>query len=515
MRWARPVNQLNAMRQTLLISCVALAGCVGGHQTDQSEVRSAETSFTPASDLAWEPEQGTHILGSFPDQLMVGGNHIRVSTQPAFPPNFRLSVTSAVDGANLVADSTDSTDSTAQHEGADPWFIGMILAAPDGGQLRITGATLPAATSVPPDEVITKASSTLYSLEYRPLAPDGTYGAPVDYCGGTGGAIALHGGYDKPRTHHSVGAISFACPDGIAYKCNFWGYVAGNVGPGTRGWSHHQACTGMGNANYCGTGQSFTREKTPIQIRDDVPEYGSDGLVDLGHPTVMPGDPDMHYIEAGWDEHGSPICLSKSRWAGLPPNPCPGVLLDPRFSNNQEARFCDDFTMAELFAEKGAILVNGSKTMDAPLHRWSIPGGDVVSTIRGYFIDRDGDGNPDPDSTLPFPGYTDYLGTEGMLLRNLPGTLSPDQMKPLYMQNLAGGDRYLSDTGTGKSDPSFEGYSFLEQDTRTNLDRPVPGLLPFSECAWNPLDHDTRLTETSGASGCTTVKSLSFALPAP
>jgi hypothetical protein len=195
------------------------------------------------------------------------------------------------------------------------------------------------------------------------------------------------------------------------------------------------------------------------------------------------------------------------------------VLLDPRFTTNSEAFFCDDFSIDDLFKKKHAILVNGSKAMDMPLQRWKNASGDVVSTIRGYFIDRNRDGIPDPDSTFPdlngtgTSNYRNYIANDGMVLRNLPGTLLETQMKPLYMQNFgAPGDHYISDIGAGRSDPAFEGYSFLDPVPLTTEGLPVLGVTPLSLCAFFG-GLDTRLVSSTG---CTNfVKSLSYALPAP
>jgi hypothetical protein len=492
--------------------------------------RLPEASVAQATDidLSWEPEQGPHLLGAFPDTLMVirasgAREYIRASTTPVNRAGYSLSVTASAAGANLVADSWP-----LHHEKDDAWFIGMRLAASDGGELKITAVTLVNPGDVHVDGVVTKASSTLYSLDYRPPLANGNLGAWVDYCGGYGGAIPLRGGYDESRIHNDGDAITFVCLNGIGLKCNFWGYVAGNGGPSTEGWKYHQACTGMGIANYCRTGQSFTRELTPIQIRDAVPGYGHDpsGPNDpdevLTHPASMPGDPDTFYIEAGWDENGGPICLSKIRWAGLPPDPCPSVLPDPRFRNpsgdeeHPKGRFCDDWTLPELFAH-GARIVNGSKAMDMRLQRWRNPSTrDEVATLRGYFIDRDHDGRPDPDSTLPFPdasnhsGYTEYLGTGGLLLRNLPGTLLESQMQPLAMRNVSSAGDHFLDTTVSRADPDFEGYSFRDQVPLTTEGLPVLGVQPLSLCA-GTAGFDTRQVAPAACSG----KSLFFALPSP
>ena len=342
------------MRPAPLITCIVLAACVGEPGVEQSPEGTALQSL----DMPWEPDQGTHILGSIPDGIPVtagpgAGDYLRVSTTPVSEPDYKLSVSGALGGANLVA-----TFGVLQYRDDHSWFVGLKMSTSNGGQIKITAVTRVEPIDVQIHGVVTQAASTLYTLKYRPPVGGGQFGAWTDYCKSGVGAIALRGSYSAARMHRDIDTISFGCDDGIVFKCNFWGYVAGNGGPTTRGWRYHQACTGMGNANYCRTGQSFTRELTPVQIRDDVGSYGHDPdprqpWTDvLGHPAEMPGDPDTFYIEAGWDEFGGPICLSKIRWAGLPPDPCRSVLPDPRFNppsgdpEHPKGKFCDDWTMA-------------------------------------------------------------------------------------------------------------------------------------------------------------------------
>ena len=470
--------------------CVT-AGCVGEPEPapeDEPAFVDPAPYVGPASPE--DPEQGRFIIGSVADGFASATRHYRVRATAT--NGFVVSVLPAgvggVDGSNLTATSGPVTFS---HD--DPDFMWMTFDGVTSGQLQIVGLSPPPPESVSP--------STRYILKYN--SGNGDW---VDYCAGGGGAIALQGEYDLRRAHHRTTAITFSCEDGVAAKCDGWGYVAGNAGPTSIEWRHHQACTGMANAAYCGDGTPFTRELTPIRIRDFRTSYANGLPTDLGHPLAPPGDPDTFYVEAGWDQNGWPVCLSKIRWAGLPPNPCPSVLPDPRFTNHPEVFFCDDFPATELW-KKGAVLVNGSKMMDAPLQHWRNPStGDDVSTIRGFYIDRDGISGADADSTFPFTDYTVYLGNDGMLLRNLPGTLVTAQMYPLYMQTL-GDDRFLSGTVPPAADlkATFEGYSFLSPTTIKNL-------LPLSLCTPSGGDRNTTV---GPAIGCTTVVDLKYAMRAP
>ena len=510
---ARTMKFAPAMRQALLLS-IALVGCVGA-EPDHGTVRSHEDAVDVPFYLPWEPEQGTHILGLKPDSLTAeGAAYIQVSTTPVDFPDFTLSVTGSNLGMNLVATSTKTSET---YSGASDWFRGLVLAASDGGQLTIIASRAIDPSDVFIEGVTATATSTVYAVNYSAPLGGGRFAAPVDYCDGAGGAIALAGSYGGGRVHLNNKAIMFACPNGIAFKCAFWGYNPGTGGPTTDAWKFHQSCVLMGGARYCGPrGRSYTREETRVEIRDPKQNLP----YDFDHPNPFPGNPDTIYIEAGWDENG-PICLSKLRWAALEPDACAATsgLVDPRYHAHDpehNVAFCEDYSISQLITLKHARLVNGSFANDIAVYRWKNPKtGDVVSTVQGFFIDRNRDGAPDADATLPFAGmgpgsYGMFLGGEGMLLRHLPGSLAEQDMRPLAMQT-SGNDRYMGDAVSGTADPNFEGYSFWSQNTTTSEGLPVNGLLPFSRCT-AAAGKDTRLVD---AKSCNAGVSLSYALPSP
>jgi hypothetical protein len=518
------------MKTALLISGTVLMGCTGG-EPDQ---HAAQSTAALDDDLPrWVPDQGTHILGSKADDIASPGGYVRVAAVPTFFPRFTLSVTPALQGAHLVA-TTVTVINTITYTGNDPWFNGLILTASDGGQIRINSSSEVTAQDLGFEYVASTAASTVYMLDYRPSNGDGTFGPWEDYCDGQGGAIALRGAYNFARDHIDppVGAISFACSNAISYKCNMWGYGAGNLGPSSTPWQYHQACTAAGNARYCDDGHSFTREETPIRLIDARPNYGIDDpgprLEHLSRDD-WPGGIDNYYIESGWTAEGKPMCLSKLRWVSMPPKPCPGVFEDPRFRRSDDTvYFCDDFTLADLFA-KGAVLVVGSKMMDARIVRWAkSDGSDAVSTIRGFVIDADEDGVPDANSYFPFPDanhhseYTSYVGPDGLLLRNLPDSVDPADTTMLYMQNLLNsGDHYISDRPglLGRTGPAFEGYVFSRVDPQTDENHPIDGLRRFTECTRSASghdDHDTHLNDPAHPStDCTNLRDLGYAFPSP
>ena len=393
------------------------------------------TDIPPPTDEApravyGEELQGRHLLGNLADDLAGGGAFLAVDNHATLPAT-GVAVTVAVDGVSLVA--TDAAGTTY----SDPNdFIGMVFANAAGAELQITAI----------DTAVT--TSPRYVLEYRPnnLAPWTAY---CDAAIGSG-AVPLQGWWDHVRRHRKSSQLSFGCSgSGVTAKCVDWGYIPGGAGPGNLGWDHHQACTQMANANICMDGSTHTRELTPIVIRDFIPgaEPAPNDAPALERldPAVNWPPPDKYYFEAGWQPNGPAICLSKLRWASLPLGGyCPAVLPDPRVvEGDSTVRFCEDYTWAELHAA-GALLLNSSLPMDLPLHRWTNGAGDRVTTVNGYVTDV-------PES-YPFPGYTNLMASDAILLRNLPGSLDPqvDVTEVFDQYDPTTGDRVISPLVGGK-----------------------------------------------------------------
>jgi hypothetical protein len=504
-----------------MTSFVVAAGCVA--EPDFDEVAQALPGAGGVIDLdpasaTGEHEQGKYILGGHPDlEYFDGVMHFRVEPKAvdAAHKDAVVAVTASALGANLTATAADGTVKT------DPsWLVGMILPGVGGGQLKIHAVEV-------------RGSSTKFFLKHRrnTLLPFNN-----DYCGdASAGAYPVKGAYDASRLHHNTNALTFVCEDGVGAKCIDWGYIPGNTGPSLQpitspnDWDYHQACSAMANADYCRIGEPHTREETPILIRDYKAgaQPHPEGTVTfpftkaLQHPRPFPGDPDTYYVEAAWRPGAlTPICLSKVRWTSLPLDPCETGqsdhgLKDPRV--NPAAPTCDELSFDEL-RDAGALIVNASKMMDAPMHRWRNPDPqklDVVTTMRGFYIPSapvTGPGLPPADlqrSTLPFgpgSGYQQYLGPQSMILRNLTGTLNEANMLKLYAWQT-GNDRVIAGEAAAQAlgllvKLDFEGYAFTDP---AQIGAPLQEL----RVCKSGSDHDTMLT-TSGA--CTL---SGLALPAP
>jgi hypothetical protein len=96
-------------------------------------------------------------------------------------------------------------------------------------------------------------------------------------------------------------AFSITCTGGAQAKCVRFGYRPWESAPdGTPLWDHHQACTRMIRADYCGDGVGHTRNGTPIVIYDGkgvqrdeaAPDmsfeaaWGADGALCVGHTRI-------------------------------------------------------------------------------------------------------------------------------------------------------------------------------------------------------------------------------------
>lgn len=156
----------------------------------------------------------------------------------------------------------------------------------------------------------------LHELSYQgeSICADGTKG------------VFVPGVWDGRAAHHASDTMaSFSCVSGAIAKCVLWGYDPERVGAGL-----HQACTRMVRADYCGTGESFTRDGTSIDLFDTR---------GIQRAANEPG----FSFEAGWSEKGA-VCVSRPRLAGDVPS-CWSAL--PACSTFDEAK-THGATMANL-----------------------------------------------------------------------------------------------------------------------------------------------------------------------
>jgi ADYC domain/Pentapeptide repeats (8 copies) len=168
----------------------------------------------------------------------------------------------SLNGSELTGAATDGT--TLSGDG----FIGAELQG-----LLAGGGTTPV--------FIDDARNTAGIWLYRVSFIDGT-GARVPFCGvDVSGvpveAIGLEGRWDYREgvsgggSHiDDPGAFTFACRNAALGKCVELGYKPWASVGGVSLKNHHQACTRMLRADYCGNGTSYTLDGTPINLYDDL-----------------------------------------------------------------------------------------------------------------------------------------------------------------------------------------------------------------------------------------------------
>lgn len=130
----------------------------------------------------------------------------------------------------------------------------------------------------------------------------------IDYqgqnvCGDGVKGMFLPGAWDERAARHDDLVVSgqhitasFSCTTGVLAKCVRWGYA-----PWTVGADLHQTCVRMGRADYCGTGVSYTKDGTFIDIYDRE---------SIEKPTT--GDASLLF-EAGWSPSGA-VCVNRTRY---------------------------------------------------------------------------------------------------------------------------------------------------------------------------------------------------------
>lgn len=428
------------MRTVLLLGF--LVGCaeqslVQGEVDVEADFEADVAPLWGPSNLYDEEVQGRWLLGSVPDGLtdIAGGaDHFSVKRDSSNRLGHRVTV---VAGSLVVRNSNNNN---LLYSGIDLAMQNLELKSTSGVTIRITGA-------------VTDAwGGPAYDVVYL----DGN-GAEVDYCKDGDLAVPMQGTWTSTGFHADTTDISFGCRDGVTFKCFTWGYVPGRppraLGQPTS-TELHQACTRMARADFCGDGIPHTREETPIVIRDLVTGYsdGPNDTPELNHVTSVPTPPDLHFYESAWTsgENIGAVCLERQRWASLPVGFGCGVggLADPRVTPN--TYYCENMPN-DVFQAKRPMLVSASKTQDMYLHRWRNPKTkDVVSTVRGWY-------SLGPDFTAPFPGYVEHLGTDGILLRNPPYSLTEEDVVEVFSTGTT--DRaLLPNDQLNRKDPTFEGY---------------------------------------------------------
>jgi hypothetical protein len=120
-------------------------------------------------------------------------------------------------------------------------------------------------------------------------------------------ALAVSGVWDASGAHQEVeGKFTLACENGAITKCIRWGYKPWASHNGQSLAELHQACTRMARADYCGNGQSHTRQDTLIDMYDRL------GVLARTTERSAAWDPERASFEAAWAADGA-TCMARTR----------------------------------------------------------------------------------------------------------------------------------------------------------------------------------------------------------
>ncbi|HSP80835.1 MAG TPA: ADYC domain-containing protein, partial [Myxococcaceae bacterium] len=160
-----------------------------------------------------------------------------------------------------------------------------------------------------------------YQVSYREPSDGRWYPICQDASGRPVEAIPVAGRWDYRQGVPGVGgaryddpsAFTFACEGAAIAKCIRLGYRPWASREGVALAAHHQACTRLIRADYCGDGSSHTVDGQWVNLYDAL------GVQE---------DTEAWVLEAEWDTEGA-RCFTAARRAGEPVS-CPGAPVTPR-----------------------------------------------------------------------------------------------------------------------------------------------------------------------------------------
>ncbi|WP_437518309.1 ADYC domain-containing protein [Sorangium sp. So ce1099] len=161
----------------------------------------------------------------------------------------------------------------------------------------------------------------------------------VSLCEGDEPALVVPGTWDESGAHrYENGIFSFACPNTAAAKCvNPWNYHPGYADQNPSISALYDACIRMTTADYCGDGDSATKDGTWIDVWDSA-------------HIEEPGSQEGQHFEAAWWRGGA-VCMHHARWPYLLKQEC-----------RNQIRTCSSAEEAQKLVPPGtALLFNSSE----------------------------------------------------------------------------------------------------------------------------------------------------------
>jgi hypothetical protein len=262
------------------------------------------------------PTNGRSLTGLVLDEPLLGIDLSAASLNGTLPAPVRRG---DAPWNELVAADLEGAGGTTR-SGAD--LVGDVVAGvrADGSTVRLTIASYERSGDV----------------AYYTLTRDGR-----NVCGEGEKGMFVPGVWDARaarRDSLSVGRgrseATYSCTTGALAKCVTWGFAPWTASPAV-----HQACTRMVRADYCGAGDSYTKDGTPIVAAAPDADLSGDG---------------SFAFEAGWNQDGA-VCASRPRLAADETNEGGGSGLPSCWSSLPQC------ASASTAVARGATIVNGSR----------------------------------------------------------------------------------------------------------------------------------------------------------
>lgn len=411
----------------------------------------------PSTAVFAQPREGMetntpYLLGEDLDPLGDSTYHLSVPTAATDRVGRKVAVQVTAGGSLTGVDHVGVT-----HVGADPWFGGLQFTPAPASVMIVTARQ--------------NGALTVYSIRHRASAA-----APwTDPCGGAD-AVVHTGRWLRDGRHEVAGtSLTFACTTAAAGECSLWGYLPG-ADPASTGWAANEACTRMLRADRCRTGTSTTIAGTRIKFYDRV-NVNTQPPHALPPVTSWPPPHNEFYFDGAWSRDGM-VCGGKPRWQSLAiGGDCPTILPDPRITATAE--FCDETALPD---GPEILFISTSVYNQVGLHRW-VRGNDHVVTVRGFYSGT--------ATVQPFPLAYAHEAFEGMLMRDIPESLDPNDLLEVNMYLGPSGDRVVTTAArapSGYVNEGTEGYVFANMQ---------PGTVPLREYS-NGTDRITT-TQTPAA----------------
>jgi hypothetical protein len=292
-----------------LLTLVCLSGCLLDDQDDLGGVSDLEDEDLGEISLFGTTTNGMSLNGMSLNGMSLNGMSLNGMSLNGMSLNGMSLNGMSLNGSQLTGkNSSGVTLSGAQLVGTK-----MTGTLSNGGTLVLrvdSAATLPA------------PNSDVWAYTVRYALSDGTW-SPL--CGTSGGvpilAIPVSGTWNYASGVTGGGAwtasatsFTFGCRGTAIAKCVELGYKPWKTVNGVLLRNHHQACTRMIRADYCGNGTAWTADGTPINLYDNLGLQLDAATFKLDAEWVTTGARCIHLLRDF--QTGRPTCEATKKIAG-------------------------------------------------------------------------------------------------------------------------------------------------------------------------------------------------------